>query len=217
MMNRYLLVLVAGSVLLTDGYVCGRWTGRWHGKQELAAAAARLDALPLTIGDWQGTSMAYSARTVEQAGFSGYIQRRYENRRGVVVNLLVACGPPGPLSVHTPEVCYAGSGFKMSGDTSRYTPNDGEGIAALKLWKATFIRSDPTAPEHLRVLWGWHQKGAWTAPDNPRWKFAGTPVLYKMYITQAFLPRDEATDADNCIAFLRELLPELEKVIEPER
>jgi EpsI family protein len=212
-MTRFLLVLVVGAVLLVDGYVYGIWTGRWHETQELTTAAARLDLLPQTVGDWQGKSFQLDPAVVEQAEFAGYVLRRYENRRtGVAVTLLVACGRRGPLSVHTPEVCYRGAGFRMvEGDTARQTLDLGSGCTPAEVWQGTFARERDTGPERLRVVWSWYDKGAWTAPENPRWTFAGQAVLYKLYVTQEFIPRDAATDGKDSLEFLRAFLPEFNR------
>jgi hypothetical protein len=212
-MSRLLLLLIVAAVLLVDGYVYGLWTGRWHESHELQEAAARLDRLPLTVGDWQGTPKELDPKAVKIAQFAGYTVRRYENRRtGSAVSLLVACGRPGPLAVHTPQICFPGAGYRMTGEPTRSTL-DLPGGAAAEYWTTTFKNGDDTVPEQVRVVWLWNAKGAWSAPDNPRWQFAGLPVLYKIYVTQEYLPRNEETDGDDCRAFLREIIPELDKVI----
>jgi hypothetical protein len=216
-MARYLLFLAAAAAVLGEGYLYGRWTGRWQGSRELTEAADRLQTLPLTVGDWKGEALELDRAAVERAGFSGYVLRRYENHRtGAAVSLLVACGRPGPLAAHTPEVCYQGVGFQMlAGGTTRASLDaapDGNARGGAEVFKAVFAREDRAAPERLRVAWSWCRDGAWTAPDNPRWRFAGTPVLHKVYVTQVFLPHDDGTGDDACLAFFRDLLPELDKV-----
>src|SRR5260370_19734433 len=128
-MSRFLF-LIAGAVLLVDGYVYGLWTGRWNDSNELAAATARLDRVPMNFGNWKGEALELEPKVLEQAGFSGYVLRRYENTRTkAVVSLLVACGRSGPLSVHTPEVCYRCAGVRLyvgqgaSGDSIGLCPN----------------------------------------------------------------------------------------------
>jgi hypothetical protein len=209
-MARYLLLAIVAAVLLTDGYLGAVWGGRWQGGREMTAAADRLERLPMQFGDWQGQPQQLDPKVVRIAGFDGYVARRYENQRtGAVVNLLVACGRPGPLAVHTPEVCYAGAGFGLSGDVKRWSPDDA--AAGGEFFKATFAPRKAGVPERLRVLWSWNHKGAWKVADNPRWSFAGAPVLYKLYASQEFLPRDEATDGEACAEFLRDFLPEFDR------
>jgi len=215
-MSRYLLLLIVGAVILADGYVYGLWTGRWHETQELSTAPARLERIPLTVGDWQGTSQELDPKVVARAEFAGYVLRSYENRRtGAVVSVLVACARPGPLCVHTPELCYRGAGFQMLTEAAaRQTVDLESSHPSAEFWKATFARDDDTTPEQLRVVWSWRtSRSAWTAPDNPRWKFAGEPVLYKVYVAQKFVPRHDESDAADCLPFLRDLLPELDKAL----
>src|SRR5262245_10682764 len=113
-MMRSLPILLAAGLLALDGYVYGLWTNRWQTSQAIPAAVARLDQVPMAFGDWQGENLEpLSAREVEQAGFEGYISRVYKNRRtGSALNVLLACGRAGPMSVHTPDVCYRGRGYQ---------------------------------------------------------------------------------------------------------
>jgi|SRR5579872_2664995 len=213
-MSRILLLLTVGAAILGGGYAHGLWTGRWHESRELKEAAARLDRLPEAVGDWQGTPQELDPKVVERAGFAGYALRRYENRRtGSVVSLLVACGRPGPISIHTPQICFPGAGYQMATDATRAALDRPEGSAPVEYMTTTFARADDTAPERVRVLWSWNAKGAWSVPDNPRWKFASLPVLYKVYVTAEYLPRNAETDGDACREFLREIIPALDEVI----
>jgi hypothetical protein len=214
-MSRFLL-LVAAAVLLVDGYVYGLWTGRWQGSKELAAAAARLDRIPMIIGDWQGEALELDAKVVEQAGFSGYVLRRYKNRRtNAEVSLLVACGRSGPLTVHTPEVCYRGAGYRLvAGEgATRESLDCGPNRPGAEVLKAMFAPEDSAEAHKLRVVWSWCKNGAWVAPDNPRWQLAGMPVLHKLYVTQLFVPPNDTKGSEPCLEFFREVLPHLDKVV----
>src|SRR5713226_439747 len=122
-MSRYLLLLTVAALIIGDGYLCALWSGRWHIDRDMAAAGARAEQLPLHLGDWQAEDQQIDDKTIERAGFSGYFLRRYENQRTrAVVSVLLAWGRPGPLSVHSPEVCYGGAGFEMSGNPALYSP-----------------------------------------------------------------------------------------------
>src|SRR5262249_9904132 len=208
---HYVLLALAAGVIAADGYLGHDWGGR--SQRDLELAADRVARTPLTVGDWEGEALEIDAPTIQLAGFNGYASRRYQNHRtGVVVQVLLACGRPGPLAVHTPEVCYSGGGFTLTGDPARFTPDGADGTT---FFKGLFARKDPPAPEKLCVLWAWNKNGAWTVADNPRWAFAGTPVLYKLNVTQEFYPRDEATDGTACVESLREFLPKLEPIVRP--
>jgi hypothetical protein len=214
-MNRYLLLLSVAVLMLTDGYLCGRWTGRWQESPELPEAE-RLKELPMTVGDWQAASQELDAKVVQRAGFSGYVARNYKNQRThAVVSFLLAWGRPGPLAVHTPEVCYGGQGYAPSNVAERCKPYDEGGSTTGELWKSTFVSKNPAVPEPIRVIWSWNKKGVWQAPDYPRWTLAGTPVLYKLYASQKYLPHEPATDAQDVEDFLREMLPQVDRALAP--
>lgn len=110
-MTRLIPALTASALVIVCGVVHGFWTDRWQGQPvETADAAARMDALPLEIGDWSGAVL--EVKQPRAGDVAGTIQRRYQNlRTGEEVSVYMVCGRPGPVSIHTPEVCYAASGF----------------------------------------------------------------------------------------------------------
>jgi hypothetical protein len=215
-MLKYLLISIAAGVIIGDGYLTGVWSGRWQQEDPAADAAKRIQDVPMTIGDWKGEDQTINqdptitARIIQRAGFSGYVSRTYtkgEQR----VNILLACGRPGPLSVHTPEVCYGGAGFGLFGDPAKCNPAETASAAQPEFWKATFIRRTGSEGRQLRVVWGWNKKSVWLAPGSPRWAFAGTPVLYKLYITQEYYA-DDPKGGEGTMAFLKDFMPEFDKV-----
>jgi EpsI family protein len=210
---RTLLLAVVAVVVAVDGYVHGVWTQRWRQSPELVRAVARLERMPATVGDWRGTDLKkLQERAVRLAGFDGYVQRRYERADGAAVTVLLACGRSGPLSVHTPEVCYAGAGFQIAGDTVRDTVQVEKNSGPTEFWKAKLIRPG-TVPQRLRIFWSWHAREGWRAPDSPRSAFAGLPALHKMYVT-CELPAGDTQPAEAaCAEFLTQLLPELDRAL----
>jgi hypothetical protein len=212
-MARYLLLLTIGLVITTDGYLCGYWTGRWQPTRE-PPAVAKLKELSPTVGDWQGEDQPLEPAVVQRAGFDGYVSRQYTNQRTQAkVHLLLAWGRPGPLCVHTPEVCYGGSGYTVSKVATRWTAPSVNGATGGEFWKGSFGRTDAVTPGQIRVMWSWNKNGRWQAPDNPRWSLAGTPVLYKLYATQQFLPRGDSADAQDVEEFLRDVQPVLDEAL----
>ncbi len=209
--KRVLPVVLAAMVLLAQGYVYGLWTNRWQGTGDaLKAASERLEQIPMVLGDWQGTqATALGERERQQAGFAGYISRSYKNiRTGASVSILLACGRPGPISVHTPDICYRGAGYQPTNAIAKHAEklNDAE----VAMWQANFRKADGLSPTHLRVLWSWTKGAAWEAPENPRLAFAGAPALYKLYVIQETLPNDSGADKVRS-EFLNQLVPELNK------
>jgi Protein of unknown function (DUF3485) len=202
-------VLVATALLIADGLVYGLWTNRWQSPERLRTAVARLEQTPTDFGNWSGElGASLSDREVEQAGFSGHLVQTYKNRQtGATISVMLACGRPGPLSVHTPDICYRGAGYEASKGVT-YRQEQCADQAEAELWQAHFGKQDPTSPRQLRVLWTWNVNGTWRAPENPRFTFAGSQALYKLYVIQEIMPGDQSAD-QACSEFLGQFLPEL--------
>ena len=118
-MRQILPALVALPLLVAFGLAEGRWTGRWVNDERVTAAAARLKTVPLSFGDWTGEENELDPKQVEKAELSGSLMRQYAHKSGTNLSLLLVCGRPGPISLHTPDVCYGGIGFLMSGPADR--------------------------------------------------------------------------------------------------
>src|SRR5579885_2068669 len=119
-MTRILPIVTAVVALIAGGVVHGLWTDRWVAKPDPADAAGRFDALPMTLGDWEGEALHASPRELQ--GLSGYLARRYVNRdTGDAVTVALMAGRPRVVSIHTPDVCYAGSGYEVA-NPSRLSP-----------------------------------------------------------------------------------------------
>ena len=52
-MKRWYYAVTASLLLLATGVVHGFWTDRWGSAAEPQEAAAKLDDIPLAVGDWQ--------------------------------------------------------------------------------------------------------------------------------------------------------------------
>ena len=142
--------------------------------------------------------------------------RRYTNRlNGSAASILLVCGRPGPVSVHTPDVCYEGDGFDLLGPPVRYAVQASSPSEPAEFWAATVNKQSPTAPLRLRILWSWNATGTWKAPDNPRPTFARFPVLYKLYVVREVIGADERLEEERYDDLIRQLLLEIEEVIHP--
>ena len=202
---RPVLLVVGAAILLAAGVVHGLWTDRWQPSAAPAAFAARLPDVPQTLGEWDARSVQLDPQKIEMAQVSGYLARAYAHRRdGTVLTLLLLAGRSGPVAVHPPDVCYAGTGFAVVSGPSRCRVDDAE------LWTARFRKGDAAAPVNLRIFWAWSAAGEWQAPANARWTFARYPALYKLYVIQQTPTPDDAPEQGPCVEFLRLLLPELQ-------
>jgi hypothetical protein len=210
------MLLSAATLLAASGVSHRLWTGAWNLTNEPAESAARLANVPTTIGDWEGADLEVDRRQLARAEADGFLARRYLQRRtGSEVSAFIICGRPGPVSVHTPDICYGGIGFHIVGSQSRYhVAGDAEMPEADFLW-ANFDKSDPVAPARLRIYWAWKTGRGWRAPSSPRMTFGGAAALYKLYLVYRPAPGAEPTDRDPCQDFMSVLLPELEKALSP--
>ena len=92
--------------------------------------------------------------------------------------LAVIVGPPGPISVHTPEICYSGAEYTQIGE--RQAVFLGDGGAKQSAWLTQFPRT--TSRGMACVYYAWSDGGNWKAADQPRVSFAGRPLLYKFQL-----------------------------------
>jgi Protein of unknown function (DUF3485) len=111
MNTRTYAFLAAIAALLTSGVV---YHALAEGTDQLDAAAARVALVPMDIGNWHGKDDASEAVAFEQTGAKGYWMRQYVNdKTGDSVLVILMCGRPGKMAVHTPEVCYRGAGYEL--------------------------------------------------------------------------------------------------------
>jgi hypothetical protein len=204
--------LIAFAAVVTAGVVPGLWSHRWVATSTLADAAERLALVPLTFGDWEGRELEINEREQRLAQATGSIHRSYRHRMtGATVTFMALCGRSGPLSAHTPEVCYAGAGYEEVGTVSRRQVT---GLGGDQFWYRQFQKTGPS-PLTLGVTYAWTASGPWEAPDNPRLALARHPVLFKLYVIRPLAGPKEPPDADPTDDFLRALTPPLRAALFP--
>jgi hypothetical protein len=213
-MLRILPLIVGGAVLLVSGLVNGLMTSRWSVSEELHTASARLEALPMKLGDWEGQSYQMDERQLTVAEAAGHLSRRYTHRRtGAEISLLVLAGRGGPMVVHRPEVCYVASGFVQVGTAEKWQGPAESPLSGSSFWAARFSRPGAD-PQPLRILYAWGTEGDWEAADNPRLKYSRLPALYKIYLVRRLARPDESLDKDPSLDFLQVVVPELRKCLD---
>ncbi len=209
-MKRYLHVMTAIAIIVAAGTVHGIWTFRWHVAEEPIAAAARMrEAVPV-LADWQESPI--DKEVPRGPWVAGQFYRRYVHRRtGQTVTAFMICGRPGPIAVHTPDVCYGAGGFDVV-SRAKFARTVAPDLPPVEFDTALFRKKTTTDPLTLRIYWGWHAGEAWQAPTDPRYTFAREPVLYKIYIIHETTGKEEpTTDDEPCVELMRQLLPELER------
>jgi hypothetical protein len=209
-------VCVGAIVLAASGVAHGLRTERWQKSNATSQAAQRLQQIPMTLGPWEATSSELAEDVLKKAEIVGYISRDYINREtGSVVSVLLVCGRPGPIAVHTPDICFRGHGYVFRSKEKQHEISVVDSATPARFWLATPDKESGGVLDYLRVLWSWTPNGTWTAPDNPRLTFASEQVLYKLYITQHLSSPQDPADDDDCTKFVRLLIPTLQRFLFP--
>ena len=207
-MRQKAAVGLAVILVLAAGFVRRSWTAGADNAPAMAAAVASLERMPLTIGSWRGTPQEMDGAELAGAGYAGAVWRRYEDTAtGSVVSVLLICGRPGRVAVHSPDVCYPGAGYEMLGEPTRAVLPLPDGAAPAEFWKARFARPADAAQRPLGIYWSWTAGERWQAVDSPRLAFAGVPVLYKLYVVAA--TGADPGSRDVAAEFAQRLLPQL--------
>jgi hypothetical protein len=209
-MMRFVPLLIGIAAVAASAYDSGRVSGRWHKSDDVSVVARKLQQVPAEIGDWRSEERTIDAHQLEIAGVVGYVSRLYVNRKtGERVQLLLICGRPQPISVHTPDVCYAGAGYAQEKDLQKLS------VAGDAFKEGKFVKGPPQ-PDSLRIAWAWSTDGQWSAPDSPRQTFGrGINALFKLYVLRQLGPTDAASTADPIADFLEVMLPELKRCLAP--
>jgi hypothetical protein len=210
-----LILAVAVVALAAAAVVEGFFSNRWGQAEDVRVAAAKLTRVPAAFGDWTSTEVPQEPKVIKVAEAAGVVSRSYTNRKtGTQVTVLMLCGPPGPIGAHTPEVCYAGNGFAMSGQPSKKSAPLPDGSVPT-YWSVLFEKK-PSPEPPLRVCWMWGTDGDWQASTNPRGEFALRGAVYKMYVVRPE-PRlaslTAASTPDPIQEFLTDFLPEVKKAL----
>jgi hypothetical protein len=208
-------ILVSLALVAAMGVVHGVYSDRWIRSTQLERALAALPRVPAAFGDWVGEDRPLDPSAVRAGNIDGYVSRRYRNSRtGEAVSMLIVCGRGGPISVHTPDVCYEGAGYRQLAPERQTDLDPGDGRKDV-FYVARF-GAPGVVPKQMEIYWGWSLDGVtWQAPRNPRLALARSRALYKMYVVREFAPNSRQADADTCEAFLRRVLPELRQALPP--
>jgi hypothetical protein len=230
------LVLILGG-----GLVHGIWSARWDNSQDLEFAVERLKNLPQEFGPttnhWKVLEdTKLDDKVLEQAGMQGYKSLRYERNPGEEILVLLACGRPGPIERHTPDVCFPTSGYEEVGKKERVKIDTPAGAAEFET--ALFRQGNMAVPNQIRVYWTFSPTGTWRVAEIPRFDFCRFKFLYKLYVTRNLgaasldsdgkpgtspgspgQPKEKEKESSSdrvCLDFIRALLPELQNALFPQ-
>jgi hypothetical protein len=197
----------AAALVICCGLVHGVWTERWA-RRNLPDVADRLERVPLHLEGWEGKRLTVDDPRGLGAVAGCFYGRYVDATLGHAVQVFLVGGPPGPVAVHTPDVCYAASGFEVLSQTRFQAP-----LAAGEFWSSNLLRIKSSDHEQLRIFWSWNAGAGWSVPESPRLAFARSPVLYKLYLIRETSGDEGRLEEDPCVALMRHLLPELQKLL----
>jgi Protein of unknown function (DUF3485) len=208
-MLRILPVAAAAAIVIAAGIVHGFWTDRWGVTEAVAAAASSLDRVPRSIGDWQAQPLDSDQTGAPE--LAGQLYLRYVNRKTLdSVSIALVCGRPGPVCIHTPDVCYERSGHTIGKITLQEVKLD---KSTAHLFTMEAKKEEAAEQTRLRIFWCWFDGSRWNVADNPRATYAGRKALFKFYVVRE-VTNELPLDQDPCLDFLRQFLPEAQKALE---
>lgn len=208
MRKEYFLFIAGLVIIIGTAFGHGILTDRWGKPADLSAAAKKLDAIPPVIGDWHSKPLEMPKSQLEAAEAVGHISRIYRNdKTQTEIQLLVLCGPRGPIAVHSPTICFTSAGRQQAFPEKRESVKASD--ATGNFWQTVFTKRTPDGLEdELDTYWAWSVQGECQAPENPRLEFAGSQHLYKIYVTHLRQPAANKTSKDSsCEDFLKVFLP----------
>ncbi|MFL5339176.1 MAG: exosortase-associated EpsI family protein [Gemmataceae bacterium] len=201
-------VMALGAGIWRGGDVNGSGTSA-----ELDAACRRLADVPSALGEWRGELDPLDGEDLRRGSIKGHVSYRFRNViTGERVSMVIVCGRPGPIAVHTPEICYGGAGFEAFGERYR------KEIAVdrdrkFAVWAMRFKPPSTSSGAPIEVNWGWNGGDGWLAPDSARLTLAKYPALYKLYVVRTVPALATEQRNDPSVSFLQTFLPELEKAL----
>lgn len=205
-LKRFLVVLAIGlGITITTGAVCGRVSQRWGPVPDLVAAADHLNTMPAVIGSWRLVKEdKLTDHVIQTLQCAGYVNRTYRNQaNGDEVTLAIIVGPTGPISVHTPEICYSSQAYSI--EEPREPRKVESGIGKASTFWCTRFRSTNATAEELCVYYAWGTGEDWQASESPRFEFAGNKMLFKLQMA-SLVPPGHLNERNACDDFLKELL-----------
>ena len=197
------------ALTVAAGMLHGSQSRRWGASPEEQKLGRRLDALPEEFAGWtlnQKYEISDAAKRLLQP--TSYVNRSYIGPNGEQVGAAVILGAHGPISVHTPEICYSSRDYKQLGPREAVTITDSAGKKS-QFWKLTF-QSQSVDQSGLRVYYAWSPTADWKAVESPRFDYYGEPYLFKIQVAcPVSLETDDPDDAAR--RFLQAFVPAVKR------
>ena len=191
-----IVIVAALTVVIT--LIAGNYRDRWRPSMERQEAGNKLKDIPLRIGDWianEEKEMLQDEIETLQIG-DNYIYRRYINAKtNEEVILILMVGPPGRLTVHSPEICFGGRNYvKENNRVPVSFPVAGnEDGPEDTLWRVLFNNKSIRGGSSIVFYYGLNVGFGWRAVEDPRTEFQWYRNIYKIQV------QSYARDAKNLV------------------
>ncbi|MCA9235145.1 MAG: exosortase-associated EpsI family protein [Planctomycetales bacterium] len=210
MKRSTLMLAVLAAVILTgvSGFVSGKLTMRWGHSDALERASQRIEQFPHEIGDWVlQAPQPLTEDAIEKLECTAYLNGEFVHRQtGERVTVSLIVGPFGPMSVHTPEVCYPLAGYGALQTPQKLTIGAAGDAGENEFWTTAFAPKE-LGGLPLQVYYAWYHNGHWMAPDWPRFDLGGDPALHKIQVASSYDATGKDAGAHPCYRFLIDFLP----------
>ena len=181
-MQKLMLPIVATVLLLAVGtYYQGVYSERWvpQNSEKLEAFTKRIARVPMQIGNWEGKDNTISPEEFKKTNCTAYVSRQYTNTKsGDSVSVYLVSGTARHCTIHSPDWCYQGAGFKMQGKPETYQMTSVEVPEPPEFSTAVFKKQE----DGIRIFWAYSEDGKWVGPRFAKTALAGKPAMYKIYL-----------------------------------
>lgn len=220
MMNRLLVpvivavVLIAATTVVEGVFLKDRWADP---EIEAAELGKRFANVPKKIGDWTGVDTPVEEEVQERAGAVNFVNRRYTHAQtNRYVDLWLIIGHARDIIRHTPDICYASSGYHQQGSILQHDiPYDDK---TAQFFTSKFQKENELVRQIERVFWAWNHpsKQKWEAPEGARYYYGmSTRTLYKMYFTSPVSAEDDTVEDSLAAEFAELILPAIDAALFP--
>ncbi|MCA9264838.1 MAG: exosortase-associated EpsI family protein [Planctomycetales bacterium] len=215
-MSKYLPAAAAVVLLALSFFAHSKIIGDGRGNERLEEFTINLDGVPAEFGDWTSVDQPLDPQEFERTHCTNYISRVYQNKKtGEEVSVYLVSGSARHITIHSPDWCYQGAGYRMQDEPEPFTVHYSDGKDAT--FSAAVFRKETLAGEENRmILWSYADEPQWDAPrlaGLAKARFAGRPALYKVYLITVPASVAAPFEESPSVGFAQEFLPILNDIL----
>ncbi|MFO0907021.1 MAG: exosortase-associated EpsI family protein [Isosphaeraceae bacterium] len=195
-----------------------------RGLEEGLRTKISLESVPLTLGpysEWKGQSRQMDPEIARVTGADQIVTRRYTNSNtGVTVDVILLFGPARDMFIHAPTTCYPKAGFVAQlGPEGRVVkelpPLDrNPRFQPVPFAAVVYGKGEGNFQVLEEVYWTWRFNGRWSPQELAIKQIQRIASMVKIHTARRVLPGEVYNPEGNpSEALLRDLIPELEKVL----